>query len=166
MLKYLNSDPKLVLTLNMGAFVLLAEAWATYLPDFYYRWLSQLYHLWTPDFYLDSYLDYNWISLGEVIGLVAFHSLIWIIPYRVLTFLRPIKTIPYLYILSVGTVTLLFIEQNGFKPLDLDTQLFWNINNMLIYILPAFIFHGYFSARQKSIANSALASTALKKRNY
>ncbi len=154
MLKYLNSDAKLVLVLNMGAFVFLGEAWATYLPEFYYRWLSELYHLWTPDFYLEAYFDYRWITLGETIGLAAFHSLIWIVPYPLLTFLNPIKTIPYLYILSLGTVALLYIEQNGFKALNVDMALPWEIiNHMLIYILPAFIFHGYFNARKKAIVD-------------
>lgn len=154
MLKYLNSDAKLVLVLNVGAFVFLGEAWATYLPEFYYHCLYELYAHSAPNF-LDHYMDYRWIALGETLGLAAFHSLIWIVPYRLLTVLNPIKTVPYLYVLSIGTVALLHIEKNGLGAfsgeVNLDTAMGWEtIDYGLIYILPTIIFHGYFKARSKA----------------
>lgn len=155
MSKYRDSDRRFKIILNMGAFVFLAEAWVRYLPEFYYHWLHYFYAHGASAFFLDIYIGSRWIALGETMGLAVFHTLIWVMPYRLLTFLHPIKTVPYLYVLSIGTVALLYIERNGLAvfngAINLGTAVDWEtINHGLIYILPAIIFHGYFSVRRET----------------
>lgn len=144
-------DKRLELALNMAAFILLAEAWVTYLPERYLHYLSILYYSWR----LEYYLDYRWLVLVDTLGLAALHTIIWIVPYRILKILKPMKTIPYLYILSLGTVVLLYVDRNGFKVRDVTTEFGWeDVRLVVIYLLPTLIFHKYFTSRQKRLAQA------------
>ena len=91
----------------------------------------------------------------DTLGLAALHTIIWIVPYRILKILKPMKTIPYLYILSLGTVLLLYVDRNGFKVLDVTTEFGWeDFRLVVIYLLPTLIFHKYFTSRQKRLAQA------------
>jgi len=75
---------------------------------------------------------------------------LWVIPYRFLGFLNPSKTVPYLYILSIGTVVLLLLDLRGFDAASWDEGLGWEeIRLALVYLLPTIIFHRYFSLLQE-----------------
>ena len=133
--------------INIGAFVFLAEAWVTYVPEFYSIHISRLLYA-LPEI---LHLNYDWLWLAEQLGLAVTHTLMWVLPYRFLGFLNPSKTIPYLYVLSIGTVVLLFIDLRGFDTASWDEYSGWQeIRLVLVYLLPTMIFHKYFSVLQKN----------------
>lgn len=142
---YSRADGLKVLV-NIACFVFLAEAWVTYVPEFYSTQISRLLYALPETFYF----NYDWLWLAEQLGLAVTHILMWVIPYRFLGFLNPSKTVPYLYILSIGTVVLLLLDLRGFDAASWDEGLGWEeIRLALVYLLPTIIFHRYFSLLQE-----------------
>jgi hypothetical protein len=141
---YLDESGKLKLVVNLAAFFYLAELWLVNLQ--YVVGFSPLVH-WITDLVPVELMVYEWawhITLDQVIfGLSG--ALLWILPYRLLSFLKPLKVIPYLWIVTFGFIAFQFFLKNMYhdnlEQLNLDR---YQIGHIASYLLPAALFHYYF----------------------
>ncbi len=142
---HFGSTNRLVFIINVGAFVYLLEFWVVSLPHF-----SSLYHVpyWFFDFLWVELWPDQLFDLFDQLLLSLMGALLWILPYRLLSFLRPLKVIPYLWVASVAITAFLLLELvlpvEAVDMSALDRALG---QYAMIYLLPTGLFHYYFRRR-------------------
>jgi hypothetical protein len=152
------SSQRLTFILNVGAFVYLLEFWVVslhglnshfYLPRWMTEWLWMLVQTW-PDLNLEFFY-----ALFDQVTLVVIGALLWILPYRFLPFLRPLKTIPYLWVASLATIGFLLLDRRvRFEVFDLSLLDQVLGEYVIFYLLPPALFHYYFRRRAAVLAQS------------
>ena len=148
---YQTSGYKLKMLSNIALFIWLGEVCVTYIPAFYFYRIAPIIYNYIDNFIWVYELDYSWVMVVDSLGLAVLNTFIWVIPYRILPFLSPLKTVPYLYFLSIGTVAILFIERNALEPINFNWEVGMQISNLaLSYILPAVLFHRFFRGRKNT----------------
>ena len=55
-------------------------------------------------------LQSSWLESIEIFIVALLGTVMWILPYRLLPFLSPIKVIPYLWLFSLASVALKTLE--------------------------------------------------------
>lgn len=145
--RYLDSGEQLKLVLNLGAFVYLAELWVV---DLHQLVDSYSLALWIIELIPSELMVYHWewdVRLAQgVFSLVG--ALLWILPYRLLPFLSPVKVIPYLWILSLGIIAFrLFMAGSYQGEIMMPVLDSFLVGSLASYLVPAALFHYYFRSK-------------------
>ena len=147
MAAFFNTTDRLKLALNMGAFVLLAELWVIKLTELHLPAML-LNHL--PVYMLQS----SWLESIEIFIVALLGTVMWILPYRLLPFLSPIKVIPYLWLFSLASVALKTLEW-WYQQSVIDIELLDSVLGELVilYLIPPAVFHFTFKNMTKKQQN-------------
>jgi hypothetical protein len=142
MSRYFNTSERFTLTMNLGAFVLLMECWILQVPE-----IANLYYL--PDALWDIVPEFLWSQpwFGTINQLLvaAAGALLWVLPYRLIPLLRPLRTIPFLWAGGIATFVfqiLLWYPVNTNVDMELLDRLLGEY--FMAYLVPPAAFHYYF----------------------